>query len=918
MSQRPGVTGALDSRRTGFSGAGMAWLTLLLTVGVAVWLGAWTSREWGFLLGGAIGYLIAQRWAVGAQLEILRRRILELEVAARALRLRTEPPAGVAPAPAPAPRGATAEPAAEPATVTPEAEAPAAFAAAPGASWTPPPAAGPGAIERALGEALAWLKRGNPVAKAGVVILFFGAAFLAKYAADHSLLPLELRLAALAAGAVALLVVGWRLRERRALYAQILQGGGIAGLYLVVFAASKLYHVVPHGLALPLLIAIATASALLAVAQDSLALAVIGFAGGFLAPVMLSTGGGSHVALFSYYAVLNLGVFTVAWFRAWRVLNLVGFVFTFTITGAWRALSYTPADLASADFFLLLFFVMYVGISILFALRQKPELKGYVSGSLVFGLPVVVFTIQATLLSKVEYGLAFSALGFGLFYLALSFALFRSRHPNLGLLAEAFAALGVIFGSLAVPLAFDHQTTAAMWAVEGAGLLWIGVRQDRKLARAFGALLQLAGGVGYLIGLPRLVAETPVLNTAFIGTVLLAVSGALTARWLHRARLAAYEQAGPAAAMIWATAWFLYGGLAEADRALPSDLDYGAALAHGALAISVLLGLRQLWSWAIPARIAVGLAPLVVLGGLAAAHGHPFNEFGFLAWPLLLAAVYAVLHDLDARADDVTAPLRPALHAGAYAALAFVVAWELGWQLGEAVPGIWRQLPWALVPVALLWVANRPAPWPDWPLARHADSYRQHASIPLALWAALWVLFTNLSSDGDPGGIDYLPLLNPLDLTSAAALAMLALYVLGLPTARREALLRERVFVGLAGALVFVWLNAALLRALHHGFDAPLTFHGMRHSLLVQASLSIFWTLLGLSVMVLSTRRGWRTAWKVGAALMGVVVLKLFAIDLAGTGTIARIASFMSVGLLMLLAGYVSPLPPAAPDKEKA
>jgi uncharacterized membrane protein len=685
-----------------------------------------------------------------------------------------------------------------------------------------------------------------------------------------------------------------------------------------VFAAARLYHLVPHGFALPLLIAIAMASALLAVAQSSLALAVIGFAGGFLAPVMLSTGGGSHVALFTYYAVLNLGVFTVAWFRAWRVLNLVGFFFTFGITSAWRAFSYRPEDLVSADFFLLLFFAMYVAISILFALRQKPELKGYVSGSLVFGLPVVVFTLQASLLAKTEYGLAFSALGFGLAYLALAFTLFRTQHPHLRLLAEAFAALGVIFGSLALPLAFDHQTTAAMWAVEGAGLLWIGVRQDRKLARAFGTLLQLAGGVGYLMGLDRLVVQMPVFNSAFIGTVLLAVSGALSARWLQRhATLAEYEKAAPAGALVWATFWFAYGGLAEIDRSLATDLDYGASLAYGALTLAVLLGLRQLWSWTVPARIAAALLPAAIGVALVAALGHhPFMEAGFLGWPLLLAVGYALLHDIDTTDDAPLTAVRPVFHAGGFLVLALLGAWESGWQLDRAVPGVWRLLPWALAPVALLWLANRPAPWPAWPIARHREVYRLHASVPLAAWAALWVLVANLSSDGDPGRIPYLPLLNPLDLTSAAALMMLASYLLGLPAPQRAALLHQRAFVALAGALVFIWLNAALVRTLHHGFEAPLTWYGMRHSLLVQASLSIFWTLLGLAVMIVSTRRGWRQAWIVGAALMGVVVLKLFAVDLEGTGTIARIASFMSVGLLMLLAGYVSPLPPDLAKKE--
>ena len=89
-----------------------------------------------------------------------------------------------------------------------------------------------------------------------------------------------------------------------------------------------------------LLVVIALAAAVLAVAQNALSLAVIGTAGGFLAPILVSTGSGNHVALFTYYAILNLGVFAVAWFRTWRVLNVLGFVFTFTITGLWRATSY--------------------------------------------------------------------------------------------------------------------------------------------------------------------------------------------------------------------------------------------------------------------------------------------------------------------------------------------------------------------------------------------------------------------------------------------------------------------------------------------------------------------------------------------------------------------------------------------------
>lgn len=150
--------------------------------------------------------------------------------------------------------------------------------------------------------------RGNLLVKAGVVILFFGVAFLVKFAAEHSLLPIELRLAATAAGAVALIAIGWRLRVTRTGYGLVLQGGGIGILYLTIFAAFRLYDLLPASLALGLLVFLCLFSSALAIFQDSLSLAQLGASGGFIAPVLCSTGGGSHVALFSYYAVLNTGI----------------------------------------------------------------------------------------------------------------------------------------------------------------------------------------------------------------------------------------------------------------------------------------------------------------------------------------------------------------------------------------------------------------------------------------------------------------------------------------------------------------------------------------------------------------------------------------------------------------------------------
>jgi uncharacterized membrane protein len=86
----------------------------------------------------------------------------------------------------------------------------------------------------------------------------------------------------------------------------------------------------------------------------------------------------------------------------------------------------------------------------------------------------------------------------------------------------------------------------------------------------------------------------------------------------------------------------------------------------------------------------------------------------------------------------------------------------------------------------------------------------------------------------------------------------------------------------------------------------------MLDSSLFQTSISIVWTLLAFIVMNTASRKTWRQAWIAGAGLLGAVVIKLFIVDLANTGTVTRIISFLSVGGMMLLIGYLSPLPPRA------
>ncbi len=109
-----------------------------------------------------------------------------------------------------------------------------------------------------------------------------------------------------------------------------------------------------------------------------------------------------------------------------------------------------------------------------------------------------------------------------------------------------------------------------------------------------------------------------------------------------------------------------------------------------------------------------------------------------------------------------------------------------------------------------------------------------------------------------------------------------------------------------------------LIRGFHHYGGVPFHVAAWVNSLAVQTGITLLWTATALVLMWLSAKRAARLPWMVGAALLAAVVVKLLLVDLSGSGTVTRIVSFIGVGVLMLVIGYVAPLPSKKKEQDEA
>lgn len=389
---------------------------------------------------------------------------------------------------------------------------------------------------------------GNLLNRIGILAVIIAMAFFVKLAYDQGWIahipPVVRDMLAAVVGLLFLWAGRYFYRKSLPIFAQGFLGGGIAMLYLAVFAAFQLHHLLHAALAMILMSLVTFAAFWLALRYDAIAVALLGWAGGYLTPVLLNSGQPNDVGLLVYLMVLTGGLLAVQVKRDdWAILEPLSLLATITLYGIWFTTSYTPATLALTLTFLTFIWAMFMAVDLYRLFRQIttfPDLRLAISIVNVIGY-YLGLQLAFSRTGAMDW-LATATLLVALAYLGITRQQVVRRS---GAVEKRYALTAIVLIVLATYLQFREHLflTVSLWSVEALSLMWMGTAWKRAyLWRA--ALVIYGLAFVLLINLPDVFTYqtvehfNPLLNLralAFLSLATALAVGTLAARRLESA-----------------------------------------------------------------------------------------------------------------------------------------------------------------------------------------------------------------------------------------------------------------------------------------------------------------------------------------------------------------------------------------------
>lgn len=388
--------------------------------------------------------------------------------------------------------------------------------AKPSTSQLPPAVAAParskvdGNLETKIGQY--WLNR------IGIVAILMGVSYFLKYAFENNWIGPSGRVVIGLLAGIGLVIWSEHLRKRGIVaFSYSLKAVGIGILYLSVWGAFQVYHLIPSAAAFVAMVIITGATITLAVSQDAELLASFSLVGGFATPLLLSTRQNHEAILFSYVVLLDVAILTMAVIKPWRRLVWGSFAGTIVLYLGWYVTYYSRSERVLTVAFAALFAALFAAIPLAARYRASTRMAGpSVTLTLLPLLNAAAFFLAVyAMYSEEPVTLAWFALVLAAIYLALGGA-FRKYFPDqdTSFINLLHVAIAIAFISIAIPLKLDAQWITMGWLVESAALLWICARTPAGFLRYFGVAV-LVAGIFRLLVYDRFYPDTLVFNMRF-------------------------------------------------------------------------------------------------------------------------------------------------------------------------------------------------------------------------------------------------------------------------------------------------------------------------------------------------------------------------------------------------------------------
>jgi uncharacterized membrane protein len=323
-------------------------------------------------------------------------------------------------------------------------------------------------IERFIGE--------NLINKIGIVITVIGVGIGAKYAIDHQLIsPLTRMILGYLVG-LGLLGFAIRLKKNYIDLSAVLLSGSMAIMYFITYAAYGFYALIPQTLAFALMVLFTFFTVIAALSYNRQVIAHIGLVGAYAVPFLLSDNSGQVIVLFSYIAIINVGILVIAFRKNWKSLYYASFILTWAMYFIWYWTDYTVEGFfALALIFLTIFFTTFYLTFLAYNLmhKEKFSIKDII---ILLANSFIYYGIGYFILDSYETGtqlLGLFTLCNAIIHFAVAVVIYKQKLADKNLF-YLISGLVLVFITIAIPVQLDGNWVTLIWAGEAALLFWIG------------------------------------------------------------------------------------------------------------------------------------------------------------------------------------------------------------------------------------------------------------------------------------------------------------------------------------------------------------------------------------------------------------------------------------------------------------